>query len=75
MPFLTEELWQKLPGVSNDLHNAAYKSADATIMLADFPKGDKNLIDERAESGNASRYRTDFKSPQHPRRNEYQTVG
>ncbi len=50
MPFLTEELWQKLPGISNELHNAAYRSADATIMLADFPKGDKNLIDERAES-------------------------
>ena len=24
MPFLTEELWQKLPGISNELHNAAY---------------------------------------------------
>ena len=24
MPFLTEELWQKLPGISNDMHNAAY---------------------------------------------------
>ena len=50
MPFLTEELWQKLPGVSNELHNDAYKSSDATIMLTGFPKGDKNLIDERAES-------------------------
>ncbi len=50
MPFLTEELWQKLPGTSADLHNDAYSSADATIMLADFPKGDQNLIDERAES-------------------------
>ncbi|MGI9035425.1 MAG: valine--tRNA ligase [Pyrinomonadaceae bacterium] len=50
MPFLTEELWQKLPGVSNALHNAAYKSAAQTIMLADFPTGDAALIDERAES-------------------------
>ncbi len=50
MPYLTEELWQKLPAVSSDLHNAAYKSAEQTIMLADFPKGDANLIDERAES-------------------------
>ena len=50
MPFLTEELWQKLPGVSNKLHNAAYQSAEATIMLADFPRGDASLIDERAES-------------------------
>jgi valyl-tRNA synthetase len=50
MPFLTEELWQKLPEVSKDLHNAAYKNAEQTIMLADYPKGDAKLIDERAET-------------------------
>ncbi len=50
MPFLTEELWQKLPEVSNDLHNAAYKNAAQTIMLADFPTGDASMIDEQAES-------------------------
>ena len=50
MPYLTEELWQKLPGVSSGLHNAAYSSADATIMLTDFPKGDEALIDEQAEA-------------------------
>ncbi|HEY0458510.1 MAG TPA: class I tRNA ligase family protein, partial [Pyrinomonadaceae bacterium] len=50
MPYLTEELWQKLPGVSNELHNAAYRSAAQTIMLADFPAGDAALIDERAEA-------------------------
>ncbi|MEP6903863.1 MAG: valine--tRNA ligase, partial [Actinomycetota bacterium] len=50
MPFLTEELWQKLPAISSNLHNAAYKSAEASIMLADFPAGDSNLIDERAEA-------------------------
>ncbi len=49
MPYLTEELWQKLPGVSNDLHNAAYKSAGQTIMLTDFPVGDEAMIDENAE--------------------------
>ena len=32
------------------MHNSAYRSADATIMLADFPTGDANLIDEKAES-------------------------
>ena len=50
MPYLTEELWQKLPGISNELHNAAYRSAKQTIMLADFPLGDASLIDERAET-------------------------
>ncbi len=50
MPFLTEELWHKLPEVSSALHNPAYKSAEATIMLTDFPRGDENLIDEKAES-------------------------
>lgn len=50
MPFLTEELWHKLPGTSAALHNSAYKSAEATVMLADFPRGDASLIDERAEA-------------------------
>ena len=50
MPYLTEELWQKLPGVSNGLHSPAYKNAEATIMLTDFPKGHESLIDEQAEN-------------------------
>ncbi len=50
MPFLTEELWHKLPNTNSDLHNSAYKNADATIMLADFPVGNENLIDEKAET-------------------------
>lgn len=50
MPFLTEELWQKLPGVSSELHNAAYFSAERSIMLADYPAGDVALIDEQAEN-------------------------
>lgn len=50
MPYLTEELWQKLPNVSNELHNTAYKNAAQTIMLADFPLGDERLIDDNAES-------------------------
>ena len=49
MPFLTEELWQMLPGTTQNLHNAAYSKAEKTIMLADFPIGDADLIDERAE--------------------------
>ncbi len=54
MPYLTEELWQKLPGTGSGFHNAAYKDADATIMLADFPLGDAALIDEAAEAEMAS---------------------
>jgi valyl-tRNA synthetase len=50
MPFLTEELWQKLPGISNALHNPAYASSGQTIMLTTFPTGDDSLIDEAAES-------------------------
>src|SRR6185436_6233182 len=50
MPYLTEELWQKLPGVSSSMHSPAYRSAYATIMLTDFPKGNGSLIDEAAES-------------------------
>lgn len=49
MPFLTEELWQKLPGVSSGLHNGAYANADQTIMLADYPCENVALIDEAAE--------------------------
>ncbi len=50
MPYLTEELWQKLPGTSANLHNTAYRDAEATIMLSDYPKGDAALIDEKAEA-------------------------
>jgi valyl-tRNA synthetase len=50
MPYLTEELWQKLPGISSALHNPAYSGAEKTIMLADFPLGSDALIDEKAES-------------------------
>jgi len=50
MPFLTEELWQKLPGVSSESHHPAYAASEKTIMLSDFPLGDDSLIDEAAES-------------------------
>lgn len=50
MPFITEEIWQMLPGVSSKLHNSAYKSTtEATIMLADYPSGNASLIDEKVE--------------------------
>jgi valyl-tRNA synthetase len=52
MPFLTEELWQRLPGVGTDLHHTAYESADVTptIMLAGYPLAEAGKLDERAES-------------------------
>jgi len=48
MPYITEELWQRLPGEKR-LHNA-YASAEPTVMLTAFPKGADTLIDEAAES-------------------------
>ncbi len=50
MPYLTEELWLKLPGTGRELLHRAYADADATIMLTSFPSGDVSAIDERAES-------------------------
>ncbi len=47
MPYLTEELWQKLPGVNSELHNNAYAKADGSVMLTDFPHN--TWTDEKAE--------------------------
>jgi valyl-tRNA synthetase len=49
MPYITEELWQRLPGDHAALLHNAYKDAEPTIMLAAFPQCDETLIDERAE--------------------------
>jgi valyl-tRNA synthetase len=48
MPYITEELWQRLPGKKR-LH-AAYADAQPTVMLTAYPEGAANLIDEAAES-------------------------
>ena len=50
MPFITEELWQRLPGVGAEQLHPAYAQAEPTIMLAAYPQGEQSLIDERAES-------------------------
>ncbi|MEO8434950.1 MAG: valine--tRNA ligase [Pyrinomonadaceae bacterium] len=50
MPYLTEELWQRLPVKHGELLHAAYTRAAPTIMLAGYPQPDAELIDERAES-------------------------
>jgi valyl-tRNA synthetase len=51
MPFITEELWQRLPGVGRDSLHEAYRQSDVTptVMLTTFPQADEALIDERAE--------------------------
>ena len=53
MPFITEELWQRLPGTSNTFHNDAYQNASKTIVLCDLSKA-QVIVDEnerRAEKG------------------------
>src|ERR1043166_1423877 len=52
MPFITEELWQRLPGGGRDSMHPAYKQADVTptVMLTSFPQADEALIDEQAEA-------------------------
>src|SRR5207244_9456313 len=50
MPYLTEELWQKLPVNHSALLHQAYAGVEPTVMLAAYPKSDAALIDERAES-------------------------
>jgi valyl-tRNA synthetase len=49
MPYITEELWQRLPGVDEKLLHPAYKGAEPTVMLASYPQSDSDLIDERTE--------------------------
>jgi valyl-tRNA synthetase len=50
MPFITEELWQRLPGIGEHLLHPAYRGATTTIMLAAYPQGQAELIDEQAEA-------------------------
>ena len=49
MPYITEELWQQLPGAGKDLLHPAYQHAEPTIMLAAYPEVQADLIDEDAE--------------------------
>ena len=50
MPYLTEELWLRLPVKHSALLHRAYSGADPTIMLAAYPQGDTSLIDDAAET-------------------------
>jgi valyl-tRNA synthetase len=49
MPYITEELWQSLPGAGEQLLHAAYRGTAPTIMLAAYPEGNAGLIDEKVE--------------------------
>ncbi len=49
MPYITEELWQRLPGADTRLLHRAYAGASATIMLASYPESMPTMIDEQAE--------------------------
>src|SRR6185295_4751821 len=49
MPYITEELWQQLPGAGKHLLHPAYSEAEPTIMLTAFPEGAAGLINEAAE--------------------------
>lgn len=49
MPYITEELWQRLPGAGASLLHPAYASAKPTIMLTTYPPPNESLIDESAE--------------------------
>jgi valyl-tRNA synthetase len=50
MPYITEELWQRLPGAGEKLLHHAYAGASPSIMLAAYPEGSHSLIDEQVES-------------------------
>jgi valyl-tRNA synthetase len=50
MPYLTEELWLKLPVTHAQLLHPAYAGAEPTIMLASYPQCDDSQVDEIAEA-------------------------
>jgi valyl-tRNA synthetase len=49
MPYITEDLWLRLPSTRSELLHPAYKGAEPTIMLATYPEGNVSAIDEPAE--------------------------
>jgi valyl-tRNA synthetase len=49
MPYITEELWQQLPGAGKQLLHPAYRDAEPTIMLTAYPEPQPGLIDDAAE--------------------------
>ncbi|HYU98770.1 MAG TPA: valine--tRNA ligase [Pyrinomonadaceae bacterium] len=49
MPYITEDLWQQLPGAGRHLLHPAYQEAQATIMLTAYPEPKADAINDAAE--------------------------
>jgi valyl-tRNA synthetase len=49
MPYITEELWLQLPGVTKNLLHPAYQEAEPTIMLTGYPEPKDSSINDTAE--------------------------
>ena len=49
MPYITEELWQQLPGAGRQLLHPAYQDAEPTIMLTAYPEPKAGAINDAAE--------------------------
>ncbi|MDQ6653690.1 MAG: valine--tRNA ligase [Acidobacteriota bacterium] len=49
MPYITEDLWLRLPAAPEDLLHRAYRGAEPTIMLAAYPEAKAGLINEATE--------------------------
>lgn len=54
MPFITEDLWQRLPGAKENLLHSAYREMTPTVMLAAYPQAQNDLIDDESENKIAS---------------------
>jgi valyl-tRNA synthetase len=49
MPYITEDLWLRLPAAHEGLLHRAYRGAAPTIMLAAYPETNVSLINDVAE--------------------------
>ena len=49
MPYITEELWQQLPGAGKHLLHSAYQEAQPTIMLTAYPEPKVSAINDADE--------------------------
>ena len=49
MPYITEELWQQLPGAGKHLLHPAYQEVQPTIMLTAYPEPKADAINDAAE--------------------------